>query len=49
MAVGDVNLWLLGKESFKEMLSENISLALYFNRILAERLTGIQQRIIPVV
>ena len=43
----DVDTWLLAKPAFDELLSENLSLASYFNRILSQRLRTLQERIVP--
>ena len=47
LALTDLALWRLPKDAFRELLSNNISVALYFNRILTQRLAGIQKRIMP--
>ena len=47
IALTDVETWSLPKVAFEGLLSENLSLALYFNRSLAERLTALQERLIP--
>ena len=45
VAMTDVEVWRLPKEAFDGLLEENLSLAIYFNRILAQRLRALQERI----
>ena len=47
VATTDVKAWRLSREAFQSLLSENISLALYFNRVLSQRLRALQERIVP--
>ena len=47
IALTDVEVWCLPKATFQALLSENLSLSLYFNRILAERLIAIQASVEP--
>ena len=47
VATTDVNVWWLPKEAFQALLGENLSLALYFNRVLIQRLSSLQAKIIP--
>ena len=47
VALEDVEVWRLSKAGFDGLLSENLSLALYFNRILVQRLRAIQEKMIP--
>ena len=47
VAATDVEVWRLAKVGFDELLSENLSLSLYFNRILTHRLRALQEKIIP--
>ena len=47
VALEDVEAWSLTKTAFHGLLSENLSLALYVNRILSQRLRTIQDRILP--
>lgn len=43
----DVDTWSLSATAFEALLSENLSLALHFNRILSQRLRTLQERIVP--
>ena len=45
VAMTDVELWRLPKEEFKALLSENLALSLYFNRIMTQRLRALQQKV----
>ena len=45
IALSDVELWRLPKEEFKSLVSENLSLALYFNRLLIQRLSTLQEKV----
>ena len=49
IAKTDAEVWRLPKGAFNELLSENLSLSLYFNRILSQRLTAIQKRVYPAL
>ena len=42
IALTDVEVWCLPKATFQALLAENLSLSLYFNRVLAQRLFAIQ-------
>ena len=46
VAITDVEVWRLPKAAFQGLLSENLSLALCFNRILSQRLRTLQERIV---
>ena len=46
LAVTDVEVWRLHKAAFETLLSENISLALFFSRIITQRLSTLQQKIV---
>ena len=45
IATSDVELWRLPKEEFKALLGENLSLSLYFNRIMVQRLMSLQEKV----
>ena len=45
----DVEVWRLSREAFEGLLAENLSLAVYFNRILSQRLRTLQERIVPYI
>jgi putative ABC transport system ATP-binding protein len=45
VAETEVNVWRLPKQAFDSLLEENLSLAVYFNRILAQRLRTLQEKI----
>ena len=47
VAMTDIKAWCLPKAAFAQLLSENLSLALYFNRILTQRLRTLQEELIP--
>ena len=47
VAMTDVQVWRLPKAAFEELVSEHLSLALYFNRILSQRLRALQDRVMP--
>ena len=47
VAMTDIEAWCLPKAAFAQLLSENLSLALYFNRILTQRLRTLQEELIP--
>ena len=42
----DTEVWRLHKADFDELASENLSLAVYFNRTLSERLLALQDKIV---
>lgn len=42
-----LQLWRLSKDAFQGLLNENISLSLYFNRILSQRLQAFKERVYP--
>ena len=46
VATKDVVTWRLSKASLDTLLSESLSLALYFNRLLSERLRTLQEKIV---
>ena len=46
VATTDVETWCLSKASLDTLLSENLSLALYFNPLLSERLRTLQEKIV---
>ena len=43
----DVEAWRLARDAFQELLAENISLSLYFNRLLTKRLRSLEDKIRP--
>ena len=45
IAKSDLEVWRLPKEQFKGLLADNISLSLYFYRILSQRLMTIQEKL----
>ena len=45
VAVTDVDTWRLPKAEFENLLSENISLGIYFSRVVTQRLIALQNRI----
>ena len=45
VAMSDVELWRLPKPDFEGLLSDNLSLALYFNRLLSKRLKTLQEKV----
>ena len=47
VARSDTEVWRLPKTDFDQLLAENISLAVYFNRTLSARLLALQEKIIP--
>lgn len=47
IAKTDLQLWRLSKDAFQGLLNENISLSLYFNRILSQRLQAFKERVYP--
>ena len=49
IATSEVDVWRLPKEAFQELLRENPALYLYFNRLLAQRLGDINERIHPAI
>ena len=44
LAETDLEVWRLPRDAFDVLLQENLSLAVYFNRILAQRLRALQER-----
>ena len=44
IATTDVSAWRLPRASFDQLVAENLSLAIYFNRILSQRLRALQER-----
>jgi putative ABC transport system ATP-binding protein len=46
VASTDVLVWCLSRETFEALLTENLSLAFYFNRILSQRLQDLQERLL---
>ena len=46
LAQGNVEVWRLPKRAFETLLSENLSLGLYFSRIMTRRLSTLQQKMI---
>lgn len=44
VAYTDVVVWRLSKETFDRLITENLSLVLYFNRVLSQRLQNTQAR-----
>ena len=49
VASTEVETWLLPREPFTELIAEHPSLALYFNRILSQRLRSLQERVLPYI
>ena len=47
VAATDLQLWRLSKEAFQGLLNENLSISLYFNRILSQRLQAFRERVYP--
>ena len=47
VALTDVEAWRLPKVAFALLLSEHLSLALYFSRIVSQRLAALQAKIVP--
>ena len=47
VATSDVDMWRLSKAAFEELVSDNLSLSIYFNRILAQRFKALQERLYP--
>ena len=47
IALTEVEVWRLAKDTFDELLSENLSLSLYFSRIMTRRITSLQEKITP--
>ena len=43
VAATDVEVWCLPKAAFTELLSEHLSLAVYFNRLLSQRIKALQE------
>ena len=46
VATTDIETWRLSKASLDALLSENLSLGLYFNRLLSQRLRTLQEKIV---
>ena len=47
IAQTEVDVWRLPKPEFDRLLSESLSLALYFGRIVSQRLATLQVKLIP--
>lgn len=47
VAATDVVVWRIARQTFEGLIAENLSLALYFNRILSQRLRDLQARLAP--
>ena len=47
IASTDTEAWCLSRQGFEELLSENLSLSLYFTRIMTRRITAMQEKIVP--
>ena len=47
VAITDVAAWRLPKEEFESVLSENLSMSLYFTRTFAQRLQMLHRRVDP--
>ena len=47
VAATEVDVWRLTRKGFDVLLEENLSLGLYFSRIVTERLKALQEKIIP--
>ncbi len=47
VALTEAEVWRLPKDAFDELLSENLSLSLYFSRIMTRRITTLQEKIVP--
>ena len=45
LALTDVEVWRIAKADFDVLLSQSVSLALYFARVVTQRLTALQDRI----
>ncbi len=45
VAMTEVELWCLPKNEFKRLLSESLTLNLYFSRLISERLRTLQERV----
>ena len=45
VAKSDVEVWRLPKAQFKGLLADNISLSLYFYRVLSQRLMSVQEKL----
>ena len=45
IATTDVSVWCLPRMAFDQLVAENLSLAIYFNRILSQRLSTLQERL----
>ena len=44
IALSEVEVFRLSRVAFHELLAESVSLLVYFNRILAQRLNSLQER-----
>ena len=49
IATSDVRVWRLPNAAFQRLLEENISLSLYFNRVLSQRLRSFQERAVSLL
>ena len=49
LASTHIDLWCLSKVAFDELLTDNLSLSLYFNEILTSRLKSFKERVFPSV
>ena len=49
IATSDVRVWRLPNATFQRLLEENISLSLYFNRVLSQRLRSFQERAVSLL
>ena len=47
IALTDVETWSIPKDAFDVLVSENLSLGLYFNRVLSQRLRALQEWLVP--
>ena len=45
LAMTDVELWRLPRAEFTRLVSENLSLSIYFNRLMAHRLKALQEKV----
>ena len=43
----DVEAWRLTRDAFQEFLAQNLSLSLFFNRLLVQHLRRLEERITP--
>ena len=46
MAGTDLEVWRLSKKGFEELLSDDLSLGIYFSRIVSRRLKALQEKIV---